>query len=174
VAEAPKKKTPDNSGRGPQPYELPRLARPVAWWEVLIVVVAWGLLLSTGWLIAHQLALPLFWSTVASVVLGSAAVGQLVIERWAGHVDGHLDTERRRKKVGRRAEARRTVQDAKKRNTRLREGLTTTVFWFAVATTVALGATVAGEAAEVGLTCYGPNEPMSHVLPKWQADAVCK
>lgn len=155
-------------------YGLPRLARPVAWWEILIVAVAWLCLLALGWLLSHVLAVPKFWSTAVAIILGSATVAQLIVERWAGLVDGHLDTESRRKRVKRKASSKKAVDEARSRNRRLREGLTTTVFWLAVLATVALGANLAGEAVEAGLTCYPDTAPLSWLIPSWHEKAVCE
>lgn len=156
------------------PYELPRLAKAVSAGEITAVVVAWALLLVFGWWLAHVWAVPKFWSTALVIVLGSATVGQLIIERWAGHVDGHLDTESRRRRVTRKAELKKTVAGEKAKNLRLKNALTTVVFWLAVATTVVLGASLAGEAAEAKLTCYEPDLWMSSLVPTWQANAVCE
>lgn len=155
-------------------YELPRLARPVKWWEIGAVVVAWIGLLLLGWVLAHWLAVPLFVGTAASIVLGGATVGQLLLERWAGHVDGHLDTERRRKKVKRNAQAKAEIGRAAEANARLRELISTVAFWLSVATAIALGTALAGEAAEVGLTCFPSDLPFSNMFPIWQTEAQCK
>lgn len=152
---------------------LPRSARPVRWWEIVATFVAWGGLLAAGFAIATMLAVPLFWSTALTMVLGSALVGQLLLERWADHVDGHLDTAWRSKNVRRSRTARVVVKDAREANNRLWEFITIGTFWLAVAGATALGAAMAGEAAEAGLVCFEADRPFSAVLSSWQAEVRC-
>lgn len=161
-------------GEGEGANSSSRSARPVKWWEIIAVIAASMGLLWAGWALAHLWAVPKFWSGAAVIVLGSATVAQLVVERWAGDIGRNLDEKSKTKRIRRDGRAKKEIDHAKKENESLFGALATTVLWFAVVTTVALGANLAGEAVEAKLTCYKPDSLMSSLVPTWQADAVCE
>lgn len=144
------------------------------WWEIVAVLATSVSLLWAGWGLAHLWAVPKFWSTAVVIVLGSATVAQLVVERWAGDIGHRLDEESKTKRVRRNTRAKMEVEGAKAENQSLLGALKTTVLWFAVVTTVALGANLAGEAAEAKLTCYEADRWMSSLVPTWQDQAACE
>lgn len=151
---------------------------PISPGEIIGAIGGTFFVLAMGFFLAYITAMPRFVSTAATLILGAVAFGQLVLEHWMRQIDETADaaaaTPRPGKLSRREKRERRLLARAKASNDVIRSRMSGVLFSLAALTTLALGANLAGEAAEAKVICFQSDRMFSGVLPAWQAEAVCK
>lgn len=154
------------------------MVMPISRGEIIGAIGGTFFVLAMGFFLAYITAMPRFVSTAATLILGAVTFGQLVLEHWMRQIDVTVDTAASAPGPGkpsrREKRERRLLARAKESNEAIKGRMSGVLFALAALTTFALGANLAGEAAEAKVICFESDRMFSGVLPAWQAEAVCK